>query len=158
MKLSSQISASLTDHVTIERIAQSGYRSVANWADLQAYPGLQKWADGEADDEREHEKLVTEYLRDRGVATLQTVPAPTNTFADYMSALSYLLQIEQRVSNSLNSIMNSASELGDYATQQALWPLLAVQVHSEKTLQDLMTKVGRGAPIDLLDHELFEGL
>lgn len=158
MKLQSQISALLTDHITLERLAEAGYRAVANWADGQAFFGLQKFADGEADDEREHQKLVTEYLRDRGIATLQTVPAPTNTFNDYMGALGYLLSVEQRVSESVNRIMKTASDLQDYATQQALWPLLAVQVHSEKTIQDLMIRVARGAPIDLLDHTMFEEL
>lgn len=158
MKLSSQMSALLTDHITVERLAEAGYRAVANWADAQAFFGLQKWADGEADDEREHQKLVTEYLRDRGIATLQTVPAPQNTFGDYAAALRYLLAVEERVSASLNAIMAAAEELRCYATQQALWPLLAVQVHSEKTLQDIIIKVERGAPLDLLDHTIFEEL
>lgn len=158
MKLSSQVSALLTDHITLERLAEAAYRAVANWADLQAFFGLQKWADGEANDERDHQKLVTDYLRDRGVATLQSVPSPQNTFSDYAAALSYLLQVEQRVTHSVNTIMQVAMEDEDFATQQALWSLLAVQVHSEKVIQDLLIKVNRGAPIDLLDHTMFEEL
>ena len=158
MKLSSQMSAMLTDHITVERLAEAAYRAVANWADAQAFFGLQKWADGEANDEREHQKLVTEYLRDRGIATLQTVPAPQNTFSDYVGALRYLLAVEERVSASVTAIMAAAEQLGDYPTQQALWSLLAVQVHSEKVLQDIIIKVERGAPIDLLDHTIFEEL
>lgn len=158
MKLSSQVSALLTDHITLERLAEAAYRAVANWADAQAFFGLQKWADGEADDERDHQKLVTDYLRDRGVATLQMVPSPQNTFSDYAAALSYLLQMEQRVTHSVNTIMQVAMEDEDFATQQALWSLLAIQVHSEKTVQDLLIKVNRGAPIDLLDHTMFEEL
>lgn len=156
MKLTSQISALLTDHVTLERLAEAAYRAAANWADERAYAGLKKWADGEAKDEREHQELVLEYLRDRGQATFQSVPVPQNIFSDYAGVLQYLLTIEERVSDSVNAIMGAAANAKDYPTQQALWPLLAVQVHSEKTLRDLIQRVNRGAPLDLLDSEIFE--
>jgi ferritin len=158
MKLDVKMAALLTEHITRERFAEAAYFAVGNWADRQSFSGLQTWADGEAKDERNHYELVQGYLRDRGVATLQSVPAPTNTFGSYVEALKYLLRAEDSVTGSLNEIMAHAAQTGDMFTSQALWSLLAVQVHSTKTLQDLIIRVERGAPIDLLDLQMFEGL
>jgi ferritin len=156
MKLTSQISALLTDHITLERLAEVAYRSVSNWADERAFQGLKKWADGEAKEEIEHQEMVLEYLRDRGLATMQAVPVPQTVFGDYVATLQYLLSIEERVSDSLNAIMAAAAGAKDYSTQQALWSLLPVQVKSEKTLRDAIQRVQRGAPIDLIDSEIWE--
>jgi ferritin len=88
---------------------------------------------------------------------LQPVPAPQFDFADYADALDYLLKVEQGVTMALNRIVEEAGVVGCYPTQELIWPLLPIQVQSEKTLNDALIKVRRSNQIDLLDFELWEG-
>ena len=157
MKLDQRIGMMLTEQVTLERLAEAAYRAVACWADFQSFPGLTKWADGEADEERDHQLKILNYLRDRDRAMLQPVPAPQFDFAEYADALDYLLKVEQGVTMALNRIVEEAGVVGCYPTQELIWPLLPIQVQSEKTLNDALIKVRRSNQIDLLDFELWEG-
>ena len=159
MKLDQRIGMMLTEQVTLERLAEAAYRAVACWADFQSLRGLTKWADGEADEERDHQLKILNYLRDRDRAMLQPVPAPQFDFADYADALDYLLKVEQGVTMALNRIVEEAGVVGCYPTQELIWPLLPIQVQSEKTLNDALIKVRRSKltrfEIMMLDFELW---
>ena len=61
------------------------------------------------------------------------------------------------VSAALTAITRTARDAGDEATALFIGGFLAEQVAAEKELQTYVQKVARGAPIDLLDAELYEG-
>lgn len=142
--------------ITRERYAVAVYTALGNWADAQAFPGLTGWADAASAEEATHAQKFIDYLRDRGPVRLEAVDAPPVDFGTYADALAAALALEKEVSAAITAIYQRAVAERDGATADLAQWFLAEQVQSEKELEVLLRRVGRGAPIDLLDAELFE--
>ena len=157
MELLENISSLLNKQITRERYAEASYLAIATWADAQGFGGLQAWAEAAAAEERTHAIKQIGYLNDRAAVVLEPLPAPQASFAGYAEALGTALALERVVSAALTAITRTARDAGDEATALFIGGFLAEQVAAEKELQTYVQKVLRGAPIDLLDAELFEG-
>ena len=142
--------------ITRERYAVAVYSALASWADAQAFPGLTGWADAASAEEAAHAQKFIAYLRDRATVTLEAVDAPPADFGSYADALAAALALEKEVSARITEIYQRALAERDGATAGLAEWFLTEQVQSEKELEVLLMRVGRGAPIDLLDAELFE--
>ena len=118
---------------------------------------MQAWAEAAAAEERTHAIKQIGYLNDRAAVVLEPLPAPQASFAGYAEALGTALALERVVSAALTAITRTARDAGDEATALFIGGFLAEQVAAEKELQTYVQKVARGAPIDLLDAELYEG-
>jgi ferritin len=156
MLLVSQVLDLLIAQITRERYAQAVYTALGNWADGQGFPALTAWAYQAAAEEAEHAKKFIDYVNDRATATLQAVPEPPADFGDYLAALQAALALEQEVSRALGVIYGAAVQANDGATVGLLQWFLAEQVRAEKELSIFIQRVGRGAPLDLLDNAIFE--
>lgn len=142
--------------ITRERYAAAVYSALGNWADAQAFPGLTGWADAASGEEATHAQKFITYLRDRGPVRLEAVDAPPADFGSYGDALAAALALEKEVTASITAIYRQAVAEQDGATAALAQGFLVEQVQSEKELEVLLMRVGRGAPLDLLDAELFE--
>lgn len=157
MILDPSVKAALDDQINAEWFAAYFYSALASWADQNAFPGLQGWADAASIEERQHAQMFIDYLRDRGAVTYQAIEAPPQTFETYAGALQAALTAEEAVTANLTKVAIVARKAGDVATAHLAegW-IQTEQVGAIKTIQDYLIIVGRGAPIDLLDAELFE--
>lgn len=156
MNLAPDVLALLTAQVTRERYAQAAYTALAAWANQRAHPGLEAWAMDAAAEEGAHALRLIAWLNVRDAATLEALPAPPADFGDYAGALTTALALEREVTAALTTIGRAAVAGGDFATLALLQDLLTEQAHAEHELATYLQRVGRGAPIDLLDAELFE--
>lgn len=159
MQLSPAVADLLARQVNAEQYAEHLYTGLASWADGQAFPGLQAWALAQAADERTHALRFLDYLNDRlppGQSTRLAPIAPPPMPDGYAGALTLALAAEQSVSTALVELARVAGQEGDPATALlAQRQLLEEQVPSEKAIGNYLVIVGRGAPLDLLDAELF---
>ena len=143
--------------VTRERFAEASYTAISTWADVQGYGGLQAWAAAAAAEERAHAQKQIDYLNKRAGAVLEPVPAPQATFESYADALQTALALEKIVTAAITGLARQARAAGDLATAVFYETFLPEQIDAENELTIYVQKVARGAPIDLLDAELFEG-
>ena len=104
-----------------------------------------------------HAQSQIEYLNDRGTVALEPLDAPPVTYTNYAGVLQGALALEQSVTEALTNIVYRARSSGDEATALFIGGFLPEQVKAEKELQTYIQRVQRGAPIDLLDAELYEG-
>jgi ferritin len=142
--------------VGIELKAHNFYTQLATWADSRAFPGLTEWADKQAGEEDMHAQRFIEYLRDRAYCTITAIPAPPMEYGSYLDALKTTLQLEQSVTAAIGEMYTVACAETDGATVDLLLPFLKEQIESERNLEIYIMRVERNAPIDLLDHVLFE--
>jgi ferritin len=157
MQLDPAVLALLNRQINAEQYAVSLYLAIGTWADAQGFEGLSAWALGESADEMAHARKFLDYTNDRATATLTAIAPPPVAFDDYAGALQVALDAERAVSASLVELAGAAFVAGDYATHQiAADHILAEQVPAEKRLAVALQRVARGAPIDLLDAELWE--
>lgn len=154
MNLSPEVAALLNEQINAEWFAAYFYASLSAWADAGAFPGLKAWADKASREEREHAQMFTDYLSDRGgTVELTPIAAPPAVFKTYAEALGAALQAEEAVTAHLLTL--AAAKDGPVAHLANGW-INTEQVPAIKEIQDFLLIVGRGAPIDLLDRELFE--
>lgn len=160
MDLDPTVQPLLARQVNAEQYAYLLYTGLASWADGQAFPGLQAWAAAQAADELAHAARFLGYLNDRlpagagaVLSGIATPPAPDT----YAGALQLALDAERAVSAALVELAQAAAAVADHATVLiAQRQLLDEQVPSEKAIGVYLQRVARGAPLDLLDGELYE--
>jgi ferritin len=155
--LKPEIEKLINDQIGAEQYAHVFYKALADWADLNAFPGLKGWAENSSQEELTHAQLFIDYLNDRGKVVLGQIIAPPNEYKDYLAVMQAALKAEQAVSAHLELLSSSALLVSDFPTYQLAsnW-LLTEQVKSEKEIQDFIKIISRGSPIDLLDRELYE--
>ena len=157
MQLDTTVQGLLNRQINAEFYAAQLYYAVSAWADAQGFEGLAAWALAEAQDEETHARRFLEYANERAQPTLGAIAMPPATFADYAAALGALLQAEQATSAALIELDAAADEASDPATcLLASQQILTEQVPAEHRLSQALLVVGRGAPVDLLDRELWE--
>jgi ferritin len=147
----------IQDQVTLERYSYLSYLAAASWGDINAFPGLQKWADADAQEEVQHVQRWTDYLRDRGILpVLQDLPAPEAQYESYAEVLGSLEALMQRVTANLQGIFDLATRIRDGATSDLAQWFLVAQVQAEKTLDTYLARVERCQQLDLLDAVLYD--
>ena len=140
----------------LELDSYMAYSQAANLADGWGLAALVKYFDAEAAQEvSEHVTLLREYLRDRCICHLPAVAAP-GVAEDLAGLLTDLLALMREVTANLNAIAQLAGSAHDAASLELVLPLLKGQVQAEKGLDTALLKLGRGAPLDLLEGYLFE--
>lgn len=156
MQLQPVVAEALNRHINAEQYAAHFYRALGIWADAQAYPGLRAHAFSAADEEAAHAQAFIDYAGDRGIPALYDVAAPPATFITYADAVTAALTVEEAVSASLLLLHDAAEMAKDPPTclLAATW-LREEQVGAEKQLRDVLIILGRGAPVDLLDREVW---
>ena len=144
----------LLRHINAEQYAAHAYAQIASWADANGFEGLRGWADDAAAEEQTHAKAFIDYARLRGPVRMRPIVAPPEV-TGYLDALRMALDVEKAVADSLQSLVDASDQdegtatiAGDYLLKEQ-WPA----IHQ---LEIYIKRVSRGAPIDLLDAELFE--
>lgn len=155
--LAPEVKTLLDQQINAEAYAAQLYLAVNAWADAQGFEGLSAWALAEAQAEQTHQRHFLAYANERGRPAFAAIAQPPGDYADYAAALAVLLQVEQAVWANLTALDAAAYAAGDSATcLLATRQILEEQVPSVHRLEQALAIVARGAPIDLLDREIWE--
>lgn len=156
MQLRDDIYGLLNAEITRERFASAAYTAIEAWANDNAFPGLEGWAKAAAAEEAEHARTLIDYVNSRAVVRVEAVDAPPVLPGEYAGVLEAALTLEQSVTAAFVQIADAAADASDYATLELAQHFLDEQRQAEHELEIAIRKVRRGAPIDLLDAELWE--
>jgi ferritin len=157
--LKEAVQTALNAQINMEFGAFYTYLSMAAYFEDEALPGFAAWTRHHAEEEMVHAMRIYDYIiRRRGRVQLQALKEPTTSWADTLAAIEDAMRHEQKVTGSINALVDLARSENDPATESFLQWFVDEQVEEEevvdKVLQQLK-RVGDFAPgLFLLDRDL----
>ena len=127
-----------------ELAAHNQYLACAVYYDSLTMPQMAAFFYAQALEEREHAMMMVQYLldTDSGV-TIPGVDAPIPTFEDLVAPVALALAQEKRVTDQISSLLKTAREESDFASEQFMQWFIKEQVEEIATMSDLLTVVSR---------------
>lgn len=127
-----------------ELAAHNQYLACAVYYDSLTMPQMAAFFYAQALEEREHAMMMVQYLldTDSGV-TIPGVDAPIPTFEDLVAPVALALAQEKRVTDQISSLLKTAREESDFASEQFMQWFIKEQVEEVATMSDLLTVVSR---------------
>ncbi|MEA4920819.1 MAG: ferritin [Clostridiaceae bacterium] len=153
------VSNLLNEQVNKEFYSAYLYLSFANYFVQEGLNGFANWYQVQAQEERDHAMLMTQYLqKNDSKVVYESIAKPDSSWADGLAVLKAGLAHEKYVTESINTIYNAASESKDYRTLQFLDWFVKEQGEEETNAIDLIKKMelfgGDSKGLYLLDQEL----
>jgi len=145
--LSKKVQSALNEQIRIEAESSHIYLAMASWAEIQ--PGIDNVTSffyKHSDEERMHMLKLIHFVNERGgFASVPALPQPALTYPSIKHAFAALLKHEVFVSESINKVLDVATEERDYATVNFLQWYVAEQIEEEalaRTLNDKLELIG----------------
>jgi ferritin len=156
--LDERMLAALNDQITKELYSSYLYLQMAAWLDARSLSGMAAWMKVQAQEELSHTMIFYNYVTERGgFVELGAIDKPPASFESVEAVFAATLEHEQKVTASINSLMDLALELKDYATRNRLEWFISEQVEEENNVGSILEKVkmiGSGHALYMLDKEL----
>lgn len=141
MKISSRMTKSLNEQITMEGYASNYYLSMASWCEITGYEGAAALFYQQADEERQHMIKIIHYLNDLGVnAIIPTIKQPPKSFKSIESICKTALKNEQNVTESIHKMTEMAQKEKDHSTFTFLQWFVNEQVEEEKKFETILQK------------------
>ena len=132
----------INQQINMEFYSAYLYLNFANYYAHVGLNGFENWFRVQAQEERDHAMLFTQYLINNDVkVTLDAIAKPEGEFTDHMAPLKAALAHEKVVTASINDIYTAAAEIRDYRTMQLLDWFVKEQGEEEKNASDNITKM-----------------
>ena len=158
MMLNDRMLKGLNEQITKELYSSYLYLQMAAWLDDHSFPGMAGWMKTQAQEEISHAMIFYNYVDERGgFVELGAIDKPQAAFESVKAIFESTLEHEQKVTASINALMDLAVELKDYATRNRLEWFIEEQVEEESNAQGILDKVnliGSGHGLFMLDKEL----
>lgn len=137
------------------------YLSMASYFEEQGLPGFANWMYVQNEEETFHAMKLFRFIVARGGRVeLMAIEEPPRSWEDPLAVFKHVYEHEQKVTGLINSLMTTARELSDYASENELQWFVAEQVEEEDNADKLVRKVQmmKDAPggLMMLDAELAE--
>jgi len=132
--LSKKMEEAMNQQVIMEGYASNYYLSAASFSDVQGLPGIAKFLYAHADEERMHMMKIFHYINDcGGHAEAPPLEQPPLEFGSVLELFEAILAHEQKVTASINNLVDISLNEKDYGTNQFLqW--FVMEQHEEETL------------------------
>lgn len=160
--VSESLQEALNKQINMELRAHYAYLALSGYFENLGLKGFAGWVYHHAEEELGHAMKIYHYLHSRRERVkLFAIHEPAESWDSPLSALEYALHHEEKVSASINRLVQLAREEGDYATDSFLQWFVDEQVEEEEVVNDVIDKlrlVGDSKPgLYLLDRELAGG-
>jgi ferritin len=157
--IGSKVEGALNDQIRKEFYSSYLYLSMAAYFSSQNLNGFAHWMKIQANEETKHAMKIYEHLSEReGKIVLQQIDAPPSNWKSAKQIFQQAYQHEQKVTESINKLVQLARAEKDNATDSFLQWFVNEQVEEEATANEIAQKlqmIGDNAPaIIILDAEL----
>jgi ferritin len=125
----------------INRELASSYIYLAMSAHFESVnlPGFANWMKIQSDEESEHGMKLYHFVFERGGrVVLDTIPKPPTDYKSPLDVMKKVLEHEQKITASIESLYELALKEKDYATQVMLQWFIKEQVEEEKNATDII--------------------
>ena len=157
--ISSEIEGALNDQIRKEFYSFYLYLSMAARFESMNLKGFAHWMQVQAVEETKHAMKIYGHVNERGgKVVLQQIDAPPSSWKSAREMFEQAYQHEQKVTESINKIVELARTRKDNATEVFLQWFVSEQVEEEASTNEIAQKlqlVGDDAPaLVMLDAEL----
>ena len=155
----SKVESALNDQIKKEFYSSYLYLSMAAYFASQNLKGFAKWMQVQAGEETKHGMKIYGHLNERGgKIVLQQIDAPQSHWKSAKEVFAEAYQHEQKVTVSINKLVEVARAQKDNATEVFLQWFVNEQVEEEASASEIAQKlqmIGDNAPaLVMLDAEL----
>jgi ferritin len=156
--LSAKLQQELNDQMNNEFFAEYEYLSMAAYFHASNLDGIANYFHVQAQEEHFHAMKIFHFILDKGgKVELQQIAKPDVTFASAVAVFEKALQHEQKVTKSINDLMDEAIKENDHAVNNFLRWYVDEQVEEEalasKNLGKMQLINGQGEGLLILDAE-----
>lgn len=149
----------LNEQINKEFFSAYLYLSFANYFIEQGLNGFANWYQVQAQEERDHATLMTQYMQNNDAKVVyEAIAKPDGSWTQGLEVLKAGLMHEKYVTESIHKIYGAASEEKDYRTLQFLDWFVKEQGEEEKNAVELIRKMelfgSDSKGLYLLDQEL----
>ena len=136
-----------------EFAAHHQYLACAVYYDALTMPQMAAFFYSQALEERDHAMMMVQYLLDTDAdVVIPGADAPQSGFADVVAPVALALEQEKRVAEQIGSLVRTAREEADFASEQFMQWFVKEQVEEIATMSALLAVVTRNRD-DLDDIE-----
>lgn len=140
--LSKNMAALLNKQIGLEGLASHAYLAMASWAEVQGYDGISKFLYHHSDEERMHMLKLFHFINERGGHAIAPPLKDVQTnFKSVNEVFELLLKHEVKVSNEINSLVDSCLKEKDYTTHNFLQWYVAEQIEEERLARTVLDKL-----------------
>ncbi len=159
--MNEKVQAALNAQINMELSAFYTYLAMAAYFESEALPGFAAWMHHHADEEMTHAMRLYDFVhRRRGRVLLTAIGAPKTEWASTLDAMQAALGHEQKVTASINALVELSRAEGDHATASFLQWYVDEQVEEEEIVDAAIQKLRRigdfGPGLYMLDKEMGE--
>jgi ferritin len=140
--ISQNIENALNKQIELEGYASFLYLSMASWCDKNGLPGSSRFMHRQSDEERMHMLKIYEYMADvDGFAITPGIPQPQSEWPSVKNMFEQVLEHEQKVTKSINYLMDQSIKENDHTTQNFLQWYVQEQREEESLMRYIIDRI-----------------
>lgn len=141
MRILKKILQLLNEQILIEANASNYYLSVASWCKVTGYEGAAYFFRNHSTEEREHMLKIIQYLNELKIhAEIPLIEKPAQNMKSLEQVCKTALQNEQKVTKSINKIIEITLKEQDHRTSIFLEWFVNEQIEEENLFETIMQK------------------
>ena len=157
--LNKKIEEALNEQINAEMWSAYLYLSMAAYCHSIGQPGMANWFEVQFQEERDHAKILFNYVNSRdGRVTLKKIDEVPTEWDGILDVFKSTLKHEQKVTELINNLYALTHEHNDFATQSMLKWFIDEQVEEEENAKTIIDNIkmikDNGYGIYMLDKEL----
>ena len=154
-----KVQTALNNQLNEEMFASYSYLAMSAYFESHDLSGFAGWFRAQSAEEYGHAMKIFDYLHQAGgKVTLKEIKSPKINWKAYLDVFKDMYTAEQKVTKSINSIVELSGKEKDYATNNFLQWFVSEQVEEEATAQKLLKRmemVGNNTPgLLMMDREM----
>jgi len=140
--ISSKVEKALNDQIALEVLSSDVYLAMGSWCETQKLENSARFFYSHSSNERGHMmKLITYVNREGGHAKVPQIPAPPAVYKSLEAAFEMALENEQKVTKSIDKIVDLCLSTKDYGTFTFLQWYVAEQQEEEGYFKSIVDKI-----------------
>jgi ferritin len=140
--LTKKVEKILNEQVEKEGYSSHLYLAMASWAENSGFKGIADWLYAQAEEERMHMLKLIHYINERdGKAIIPTIKLPPAKFAGIKQMFDQVLEHEQYITASINSIVGVCIEQKDFTTHNWIQWFVNEQIEEEANAKEIIDKL-----------------
>ena len=140
--INKKIEKALNEQVAMECFSSAQYLAMASWIENKGFEGTASFLYTQSDEERTHMLKLFHYIIDAGgTAVSPGIKEPKLNFKNLHEVFENIYSQEQKVSQSINHLVNLAHEEKDHTTHNFLQWYVAEQLEEEALFRSILDKL-----------------
>ncbi|MGY6562893.1 MAG: ferritin [Luteibaculaceae bacterium] len=145
--LNNKVQDALNKQIKLEAESSQFYLSMAIWAEVKGYEGIATFMYDHSDEERMHMLKLIKYVNERGgQAIVPALPQPPSQFESVKNVFGTLQAHEEKVSNSINEVVEVCLQEKDYSTHNFMQWYVKEQIEEEALARTINDKINMMGP------------